>query len=88
MKTERFFIGGVPAILYGDTSDAVWLFVHGKCGRKEEAEAFADLACPAGAQVLSVDLPGHGERQAVQGAFNPWTVVPELQSVIAYGKPR
>jgi len=88
MKTEPFSIETIPAILYGDASDAVWLFIHGKCGRKEEAAAFAEIVCPAGAQVLSVDLPEHGQRQAMQGSFNPWTVVPELRSVLAYGKSR
>lgn len=86
--TELFTINGIPAVLCGAPSGKAYLFVHGKCGYKEEAAAFAEVACPAGYQVLAVDLPGHGERKAMQNAFNPWTVVPELQSVLTYMKPR
>ena len=72
----------IPTVLYGENSDRVWLFVHGKCGYKEEAEAFAEIVCPKGAQVLAIDLPGHGERKAEAG-FDPWHVVPELREVMA-----
>lgn len=75
-------------ILYGEPSERVYLFVHGKLGFKDEAEAFAAIACPTGIQVLSVDLPEHGERKEMRDAFNPWTVVPELRSVMAYIKTR
>lgn len=88
MKKEQFLISGIPAVLYGEESGRVWLFIHGKCGCKEEAEAFAAAACTADCQVLAVDLPEHGERRAMQDAFNPWTVVPELRNVLAYMKPK
>lgn len=86
MQTEHLTIGGIPAVLYGEPCDRAWLFVHGKCGCKEEAKAFAGIACPAGYAVLAIDLPEHGERKAMQNAFHPWTVVPELQTVMAYMK--
>ena len=41
MKEERFTLGGIPAVLFGDESDRVCLFVHGQGGSKEEAAAFA-----------------------------------------------
>ena len=49
--------GGIPAVLYGAPSSRVWLCLHGKCGFKEEAASFAELACPKGWQVLAIDLP-------------------------------
>ncbi|MEA4964714.1 MAG: alpha/beta hydrolase [Oscillospiraceae bacterium] len=88
MKTKQFEVCGIPAILYGKPRKTVALFVHGKLGCKEEAEAFAAMACPAGVQVLAVDLPEHGDRKEMRNAFNPWTVVPELRSVMAYMKTR
>lgn len=88
MKTERFEISGIPAILCGEPSKKVYFFVHGKCGYKEEAEAFAAIACPAGTQVLAVDLPEHGARKEMKDAFNPWTVIPELRSVMTYIRAR
>ena len=38
----------VPAVLYGSPSPQVWLCLHGKGGRKEEAESFAQVVCPKG----------------------------------------
>lgn len=75
-------------MLYGDTVDRAYLFVHGQCGRKEEGSAFAEIACPAGYQVLAVDLPEHGERKGGEDRFNPWTAAPELKTAFAYMKPR
>lgn len=87
MTAEKFQIHEIPAVLYGENSDRIWLFVHGKCGYKEEAEAFAEIACPRGAQVLAIDLPEHGERKAAAG-LDPWHVVPELREVMAYLRQR
>ena len=63
MRPERVQIGGIPALLYGAPAERGYLFLHGQMGRKEEAEAFAQVVCPKGYQVLSIDLPAHGERQ-------------------------
>ena len=82
MKTQQFLIGQIPAVLYGENAERLWLFLHGQMGYKEEAEAFAKIVCPKGAQVLGIDLPGHGARQGRNEELNPWTVVPELQEVM------
>lgn len=81
MKTEYQSIAGIPALIIGEASEKVWLFVHGKMGCKEEALAFGALACPAGWQVVGVDLPEHGSRKDAPEKLLPWTAVPELQSV-------
>lgn len=88
MKQEFFKINAIPAVLYGQDSRQVYLFLHGKCGRKEEAEAFAKIACPKGYQVLSIDLPQHGAREETQDEFYPWVVVPELRTVMRYAQKR
>ena len=62
MKEERFTIQNIPSILYGDSSENLFLYIHGKMGCKEEAARFAETVCPEGYQVLSADLPGHGAR--------------------------
>ena len=77
MKTQKLEISGIPALLYGEESRKVYLYVHGKMGCKEEALPFAELACPAGYQVLAVDLPEHGERKGSSEKLLPWVVVPE-----------
>lgn len=87
MKTEQLRIGDAPALLYGEASDRVYLCVHGQYGCKEEALGFAQLACPMGWQVVSIDLPGHGERKG-QDTFYPWIAVPELETVMYFLKER
>ena len=65
-------MGSTPALIIGEKSDKVFLFVHGLHGRKEEALAFAEVAVPKGYQILSIDLPV--ERK-------PWEVLPRLNEV-------
>ena len=88
MKEERFIIQNVPSILYGDSSESLFLYIHGKMGCKEEAARFAEIVCPKGYQVLSIDLPGHGERTGEMERFVPWEVVPELQAVYGFARQR
>lgn len=83
MKKQELRIAGVPAVLYGERSRRVYLYVHGINGCKEEAQSFATRACKAGWQVLSVDLPEHGSRRTEPQKLLPWVVVPELQRVYA-----
>lgn len=82
MKKE-LTIAGIPAVLYGERSRWVYLYVHGKNGCKEEAERFAHTVCAAGYQVLAVDLPEHGARKNSPERLLPWVAVPELQAVYA-----
>ena len=56
-------IESIPAIVWGPPSESVCIFVHGKMSQKEEAEGFAEIAIRKGYQVLSFDLPEHGERK-------------------------
>lgn len=88
MKTQKLEISGIPALLYGKESRKVYLYVHGKMGCKEEALPFAELACPAGYQVLAVDLPEHGERRESSEKLLPWVTVPELKAVYSYAAER
>ena len=55
MKKEYFEIDGIPAVIYGEKSERVWLFVHGQGGNMEEAGDFANTAVP---------LAGAGNRPA------------------------
>jgi pimeloyl-ACP methyl ester carboxylesterase len=84
MKQERMQIEGVPAIIYGEKTDKIYLFVHGQDGNKEEAESFFDIVSEKGWQVLSIDLPGHGERKNEADNFYPCIAVPELQKIWSY----
>ena len=80
-------IAGIPAVLYGKRSRRVYLYVHGKNGSAAEAARFARTACPAGWQVLAVDLPEHGTRKNSPEKLVPWVVTRELQAVYARMQP-
>ena len=88
MKEKHILILEIPAALYGDSSESLFLYIHGKMGCKEEAARFAEIVCPKGYQVLSIDLPGHGERTGEMERFVPWEVVPELQAVYEFSQQR
>ena len=88
MKEERCIIQSIPAIVYGDSSESLFLYIHGKMGRKEEAAHLAEIVFSAGYQVLSIDLPGHGERTSEMERFVPWEVVPELRAVCGFAWQR
>lgn len=86
MQKECFQIQGIPSILWGEPTKNLYLFVHGKEGCKEEAESFAEIAGRYDWQVLSIDLPEHGERKEEKNTFDPWHAVPELSAVMKYAK--
>ena len=88
MKEKHITVQEIPAVLYGDSSEKLFLYIHGKMGCKEVASRFAEIVCPKGYQVLSMDLPGHGERADEMERFVPWEVVPELQAVYGFARQR
>jgi len=87
MEKIKLEVAGVPAVLYGKRSRKVYLYVHGKNGSAAEAARFARTACPAGWQVLAVDLPEHGTRKNSPEKLVPWVVTRELQTVYARMQP-
>ena len=88
MKAVHFLIHRIPAVLYGAPAGRAYLFLHGQMGCKEEAESFAETACPKGFQVLSIDLPGHGARQELGEELAPWTAVPDIQAAAGWAARR
>lgn len=77
--TKEFFIDKTPVRLYGESSDKLYLYIHGKGGFKEEAAAFADIVCSNGYQVLSVGLPNNGD-------CKPWEAVQILRGVLDHAR--
>lgn len=87
MKKHNIRINEVPAIIWGETSKQLFLYIHGQGGNKEEAANFSEIVCQRGFQVLSIDLPEHGERKDETGiSFDPWHAVYELKNVMSYAK--
>lgn len=83
MRAELFSLGGMPALRWGRPSRRGILYLHGQGGSKAEAAFFAAAAADAGWQTVSVDLPGHGDRESEAAALVPWQVVPELRCALA-----
>jgi len=88
MKNTKFNIDNIPVILFGESTEKVYLFIHGKNGCKESAADFAEIAVKKGWAVLSVDLPEHGERKQQKELCTPWVVVPEFKTVMSFAKKR
>lgn len=84
MKIENTDIMGIPSIILGEDAENAYLFIHGKNGCKEEALQFADIACPAGFQVVGIDLPEHGSRKNGKEKLLPWVAAPEIRNVFEY----
>ena len=78
MVVNRLGICGIPALVYGDASDKAYLCVHGKMSSKESAEGIARIAVPMGYQVISFDLPQHGERKEDPRRCDVWNGIHDL----------
>lgn len=88
MTAERKMISGIPALLWGEASDRLYIHVHGKMSRKEYAESFAAIAGENGYQTLSFDLPEHGERTDPGYRCDVWNGVRDLNAVADYAFSR
>ena len=84
MLKQTISIESIPAIIWGSPSDNVYIFVHGKMSQKEDAEGFAKIAENKNYQVISFDLPEHGERKAegyrctVQNAIHDLRIISDF----------
>ena len=84
MKKARIEINQIPALVWGEESDKVYLCVHGKMSSKEAAEGIAKIAEQRGYQTISFDLPEHGERQNEDKRCDIWNGVHDLSAVGDY----
>ncbi len=88
MKKKSILIENIPSIIWGDKSDGVYIFVHGKMSNKCEAESFAEIAVARGYQVLSFDLPEHGGRKDEDYSCTVWNGVADLDVIGKYVRGR
>ena len=65
MRIERIKINDIPAIIWGEKSNKVYIAVHGNMSYKEDRviKILAEKVVSKGYQLLSFDLPEHGERK-------------------------
>lgn len=81
---KKIFIENIPTLIWGPASDKVYIYVHGKMGCKEGAEHFAEIAVSRGYQVVSFDLPEHGERKDEKYSIMAWNAVKDLKCISSY----
>lgn len=84
MISEKIKIENIPAIIWGEPSDRLFIFVHGKLSNKTEARDFAEIATIKGFQVLSFDLPEHGERKYDNYQCTVQNGVKDLETIINF----
>ncbi len=88
MEKKLITITGIPAIIWGPQTERVYIAVHGKHGNKEEAESLAEKATAKGFQVLSFDLPEHGERAQENYPCVVWNCIRDLHEIGKYATER
>jgi len=78
----------IPAILWGGKSNKILIEVHGDLSNKEDTiiSMMAEIAVAKGYQVLSFDLPGHGERGDCNYECFPQTCISDLKTIYEYSK--
>ena len=88
MKTKPISISSIPAVIWGEPSDKLILAVHGNQSSMTDVPIalLAEEADSLGFQVLSFDLPEHGERKDAPERCNPQNCSRDLAAVLAYAK--
>lgn len=88
MLAEKLRINGIPAVLWGEKSDRLIIAVHGSHSSKIDdcIWILAEEAAKKGYQVLSFDLPQHGERVYEPQPLMADKCVTELREVMKFAK--
>ena len=88
MNTKPISISSIPAVIWGEPSDKLILAVHGNQSSMTDVPIalLAEEADSLGFQVLSFDLPEHGERKDAPERCNPQNCSRDLAAVLAYAK--
>lgn len=88
MNKINLKIEGIPAILWGESSEKLFIAIHGNMSSKDDKviEILAEEAVDKGYQVLSFDLPEHGDRKGEDYLCKVQNCVSDLNSIIEYGQ--
>lgn len=93
MQKSEIKIRGIPAAVWGGRSKRVYIYAHGQGGSKDDAEFLASIICKQGWQVISFDLPGHGQRRHEPAScksifYDPRHTILEFREILSYAKKR
>lgn len=88
MEPQFFQIGHIPAALWGSSSERVVVAVHGAQSSKTDVPFRLLSEALPGRQVLSFDLPEHGDRKDEPTPCKPPVCVRELSAVLDLAESR
>lgn len=90
MHIQPLSIEGIPAVVWGPESPSVFLAVHGNMSNKMDTpiRMLAEQAVAKGYQVLSFDLPQHGDRSGETEPIMVDRCVDELHQILSYVQKR
>jgi predicted alpha/beta-fold hydrolase len=88
MVKNKFKISNIPAVLWGKKSEKLFIAIHGNMSNKEDViiQILVEEAVQKGYQVLSFDLPEHGERKNDSTPFKVQFCVSDLSIIMNYAK--
>ena len=88
MLKQQFEIENIPAVLWGAKSDKLFVAIHGNMSNKEDdiIAAFAEEATAIKYQVISFDLPEHGDRKSERIPCKAQNCVQDLDAVMRHAK--
>ena len=89
MKMERIKIDNIPSVIWGEKSDKVFIAIHGNMSNKEDEviKILAEDITSKGYQLISFDLPEHGERKHdINYLCKVQNCIKDLKQVIEYTK--
>jgi hypothetical protein len=90
MTNQKLTIDGIPAIIWGENSPKVFIAVHGNMSNKSDdvIVILAEKLTQLGYQVLSFDLPEHGERKNDPTPCKVQNCVKDLSAMMEYAKTK
>ncbi|WP_027624951.1 alpha/beta hydrolase [Clostridium lundense] len=88
MIKQSLKIENIPAILWGKKSNKLFVVVHGTMSNKEDNSIviFAEEATSIDYQVLSFDLPKHGDRKEEAYDCKVQNCVQDLNTIMRYAQ--
>ena len=88
MLKKYLDIENIPSLLWGESSEKLYVVVHGNMSNKEDSfiRIFSEEAVSKGYQVLSFDLPEHGQRKDSKYLCSVQNCVRDLEVIMEYAK--
>jgi esterase/lipase len=88
MKIQTLKIDTIPSILWGEESKKLFIAVHGNMSNKSDGviKILSENAVGKNYQVLSFDLPEHGERKTTGYLCKVQNCVKDLRDIMNYAR--